>query len=130
MKYVVAFTWLDLLFCAAFAIPFISDITLSLLNIFSLQLSFAPVEIQGASASFFINLAGFFGVLWNIAMLKLMDPNIHKVDLVARLWLIGLILFHIVWSGLSPVFSVFIITEIVGGVLKMNWLRERASNEL
>lgn len=127
MKYVIAFTWLDLLVCAAFAVPFVSDLTLSLLSTVSVQLNYSVVEVGGGVPSFFVNLAGFFGVLWNVAMLKSRDPKLHKVDLFARIWLILLIVFHVNFSGLSPVFTVFILTEIVGGLCKVNWLRDQAA---
>ncbi|MFK8020442.1 MAG: hypothetical protein AB8B86_11770 [Pseudomonadales bacterium] len=88
-----------------------------------MQMNLPSVIVETSSARFFVNLAGFFGVLWNVAMLRSFDPNLHKIDLIARAWLIGLVVFHIIMSGLSPIFSVFILTEIIGGVFKIKWLR-------
>ncbi len=130
MKYVIVFTWIDLLVCASFAVPFVSDLTLLLLSTVSTQLNFAPVEVAGSASRFFVNLAGFFGVLWNIAMLKSQDPKLHKTDLLARIWLILLIVFHINASGLSPLFAIFILTEIIGGLYKVIWLRNQAAINL
>lgn len=130
MKYVIVFTWVDLLVCACFAVPFVSDITLSLLNTISTQLNFAPIGVTGGASQFFVNLAGFFGVLWNIAMLRSQEPKLHKVDLLARIWLILLIVFHINSSDLSPLFAVFILTEIIGGLHKVIWLRNQAAINL
>ncbi|MEM8496636.1 MAG: hypothetical protein AAF542_01355 [Pseudomonadota bacterium] len=130
MKYVIVFTWIDLLVCAAFALPIISDLTLSLLNLASTQLNFAAVEVAAGTSRFFVNLAGFFGALWNIAMLKSQEPNLHRVDLLARCWLILLIVFHINASDLSPIFAVFILTEIIGGLYKVIWMRNQAAVNL
>lgn len=130
MKYVIVFTWIDLLVCASFAVPFVSDLTLLLLSTVSTQLNFTPVEVAGSASQFFVNLAGFFGVLWNIAMFKSQDPKLHKTDLLARIWLIMLIVFHINASGLSPLFAIFILTEIIGGLYKVIWLRNQAAINL
>ena len=123
MKAVRAFTWLDLIVCAAFAVPLVSDVTLSALNAISIQLGLEPVAIASATAGFFVNLAGMFGVLWNIAMLKVLDKKLHRIDLVARAWLIAVIVFYIAEFNLSTIFAVFIVTEIVGGWFKWQWLR-------
>lgn len=123
MNTVRAFTWLDLIVCAAFAIPVASNVTLSLLNTLSSQLGLAPVGISTATAGFFVNLAGLFGVLWNIAMLSSQDRKLHQVDLMARVWLIGVIVFYMAGYQLSAIFAVFIVTEIVGGWFKWRWLQ-------
>ncbi|MFK7732939.1 MAG: hypothetical protein AB8B48_15060 [Pseudomonadales bacterium] len=123
MKTVRAFTWLDLIVCASFALPIASDVTLWLLSAVSVQLGWAPISVSTAAAGFFVNLAGMFGVLWNIVMLKNADKKLHHVDLVARVWLIGVIAFYIAEFDLSPLFAVFIVTEVLGGWFKWNWLR-------
>ena len=81
--------------------------------------------IEGG-AKFFVNLAGLFGAAWNIVMLRNAGAGAHHIDLAARLGVISLIAFHIAFSGLSPLFVVFIVTELVGGAAKWIWLRRNA----
>ncbi len=126
MKIVRAFTWVDLIVCASFAIPIASGLTLSLLNTLSLQLGFAPVGVSSATAGFFVKLAGLFGVLWNIVMLRSQDTKLHQLDLVARVWLIAVIVFYMAEFNLSALFAVFIVTEVVGGLFKWQWLQSKA----
>jgi hypothetical protein len=64
-----------------------------------------------------------FGALWNVALLKHATPALHWIDVYGRIGVITLIGFHIIASGLSLIFLMFIATERAGGVLKLNWLR-------
>jgi hypothetical protein len=117
-------TWLDLAICAALATPPTAALTFALLDSASAAIGSAPVELPHGTGAFFVNLAGLFGVLWNIAMLTSAEPRLHRVDLVARLGVIGLILFHIARSGLSLVFLLFVLTELIGGAAKLAWMRK------
>jgi hypothetical protein len=120
--FVRALTWLDLLVCAALAAPPTAGLILGLLGLISALIGGPPVEGPGGSAMFFVNLAGLFGVLWNLAMLTEARPRLHRIDLVARLGVIALIVFHIALSGLPPVFALFGLTEISGFLAKLAWL--------
>lgn len=117
-----AATWLDLGICASFAVPGISDLTFLALHQLSVGLGFASLEAPTGPVAFFVNLAGVFGALWNVAMLHIREPSLHRVDLVARLGVIALILYHIAFSGLTPLFAAFIATECIGAALKLRWL--------
>lgn len=117
-------TWLDLALCAAFAVPGLSDIVLSLLHSVSVSFGFAAIPSPAGPGAFFVNLAGVFGVLWNIAMLSLGPTRLQQVDLVARVFVVALLVYHVVTYSLSPVFLAVVGTEIVGGVAKFRWLRE------
>ncbi len=116
-------TWLDLTMCAAFAVPRISDITLSLLHSLSVSLGQAAIPIPAGPGAFFVNLAGVFGVLWNIAMLSVGPTRLQKVDLVARAVVVALLVYYVAADSLSPVFLVIVCTECVGGVAKYRWLQ-------
>lgn len=115
-------TWLDLLVCAALATPPTARMLFGLLQFVSNTAGGQPVQAPIGPDMFFVNLAGLFGVLWNIAMLTETGPRLHKVDLVARIGVIALIVFHIGQSGLALVFGLFVITELVGGAAKIAWL--------
>ena len=117
-----AFTWQDLLVCAVLATPPTAGLILGLLDLVSTALGGPHVQVPAYSNMFFVNLAGLFGVLWNIAMLTETASRLHKVDLVARLWVITLILLHIGISGLPKVFGLFVLTELGGGIAKYVWL--------
>ena len=122
MNAVRTLTWLDLGICASFAVPGVAALTFGVLDVASRALGFADVVYPTGAAAFFVNLAGLFGVLWNVAMLSVRTPSLHQVDLVARLGVIGLIVYHIAVSGLSPVFLAFVATEVVGAGFKLRWL--------
>lgn len=119
-----ALTWLDLGVCAALAFPPVAALTFAVLDAASTAIGSTPVKYPADANAFFVNLAGLFGVLWNIAMLTSAHPRLHRVDLVARLGVIGLIVFHISLSGLSLVFVLLVLTELVGGAAKLAWLRK------
>ena len=117
-----ALTWLDLAICASFALPGVSALTFVGLDALSGALGLGPIEAPSGPAAFFVNLAGLFGVLWNVAMLQTLTAPLHRVDLVARFGVIGLIVFHVAASGLSSLFLAFVATESVGGSAKLRWL--------
>lgn len=117
-----AFTWHDLLVCAALATPPTAGLILGLLGVVGSALGGPSVPVPIGPNMFFVNLAGLFGVLWNIAMLTESAPRLHRVDLVARGGVISLILFHVITSGLPAVFGLFVLTEFSGGVAKYFWL--------
>ena len=120
-------TIFDLAACAAFALPGVASLALAALDHVARKAGFAPMPAIEGGAMFFVNLAGIFGVAWNIVMLRNASAGAHRVDLAARLGVIGLIAFHIANSGLSPLFGVFIVTELVGGAAKWTWLRRSAA---
>ncbi len=117
------FTWHDLLVCAALATPSTAALILGLLGLISTALGGSPVYTPANPDMFFVNLAGLFGVLWNIAMLTEGEQRLHRVDQISRLCVIALIVFHIVFSGLPLVFSLFVLTELSGLTAKALWLR-------
>ena len=127
MTAVRAFTWLDLAICASFAVPGVSDLTFALLHQLSTTLDLGPVPTPAGPGAFLTNLAGLFGVLWNVAMLQIQTPPLHRVDLLARFGVIGLIVFHVAMSGLSSLFFVFVATECIGGTVKLKWLTAETS---
>lgn len=125
-RLVRALTWHDLLVCAALMLTPLAALLFALLDLVSAVFGGPPVRLPEGPALFFVNLAGLFGVLWNIAMLTEAAPRLHRIDLVARLGVISLILYHIVWSGLPPIFVLFVLTEASGGVAKLLWLGKGA----
>lgn len=122
MATVRALTWLDLTICAAFAVPGLSGITLSLLHSLSVSLGQAAVPATEGLGAFFMNLAGVFGVLWNMAMLSVGPTRLQQVDLVARVFVVALLVYHVAASSLSLVFLAFAGSD--GGVAKFRWLRD------
>ena len=123
MSVVRFLTWIDLLFCAAFAVPGLSDLTFAFFSFVSVALGGDAFSAPVGLAAFFVNLGGFFGVLWNIAMLSYQDKRIHVIDLMARGVVIGLVVYHSIYSALPVIFFVIVFTEIQGGVFKMRWLK-------
>jgi hypothetical protein len=124
MNWMRALTWIDLAICAALAIPFLAPVFLGLLSDLSGLLGSNRLAVPNGMSAFFVNLAGLFGVLWNIVMLTREDRALHLIDMGARAGVIALILWHMSFSGLAPVFTLFIGTELLGGVVKWHWLKK------
>jgi hypothetical protein len=120
-------TWLDFAICACLATPPTAALTLVLFDTASAAIGSTPVVLPQGTGAFFVNLAGLFGVLWNIAMLTSTQRNLHRADLIARAGVIALILFHIGQSALSLVFLVIVLTELTGGAAKLLWMRKAAA---
>jgi len=118
-----AFTLFDLAICAVFAVPFTAMFFLAGLDWLSYTLGLGSIELPGVLGQFFINFAGVLGVAWNVHMLRNPDRSLHQIDVYARCAVIGLIAFYILRYGLSPLFAVFIVTELAGGIAKQAWLR-------
>lgn len=111
-------TRLDLVFCAALALPIISTYFIHLLSVVSISLGLGEIIVPGGTAAFFVNLAGIFGVAWNIVMLRTRSRDIHFVDLLTRCFVIFAIAYHVFFSSLSPVFLIIVFTEVIGALVK------------
>ncbi|MEM6703037.1 MAG: hypothetical protein AAF690_10045 [Acidobacteriota bacterium] len=120
-------TWLDLLVCATLATPLTAPAFLDLMHRLSSSLGWAAVFAPSASGTFFVNLAGVLGTLWNVAMLREVDMRLHAADLAGRLAVASLIVFHTLRSELPPVFGLFVLTEAAGGLLKARWIGKSSS---
>lgn len=118
-------TYLDLLICAAFALPGVADLVFAGMHMLSIAVGASPIVTPTGAGAFFVNVAGLFGVFWNIAMLRDEAAELHKIDLFARCAVIALVTYHIGFSDLSWLFAAFIVTELVGGIVKIRWLKTR-----
>jgi hypothetical protein len=112
--------------CALLALPGVSKHFLSLLDWASRAAGWSAIPAPAGPYAFFINLAGLFGVLWNVSCLRHGSPALHRVDVYGRAGVVALICFHVLTSGLSPILFIFVMTEILGGVLKWGWLQKPA----
>lgn len=72
---------------------------------------------------FFVNLAGVLGLLW--ASARLLQPSrlLAMIDAAARVWVAGLIGFH-VFGGAPGILLLFVFTELIGSVLQLRALRQ------
>ncbi|MEQ1538942.1 MAG: hypothetical protein ABL928_08455 [Sphingorhabdus sp.] len=114
---------IDLVVCAAMALPWVSTqflAALSYLNALA-ELGGGPINFP-ANAFFFVNLAGIFGVAYNVIMLKSDESWIHLINNVARLCVVALLAFYIGIQGLPQIFLLFMLTELVGFYVTKRWL--------
>jgi hypothetical protein len=115
----------DLLVCALFALPGVSAWVIGVLNdINKLLLLGGEISIS-PSAYFFVNFAGLLGVAFNVVMLRSQSAGPHYINVIARSGVVTLIIYHMFDSGLPLIFGVFIVTEIVGGLATLYWLRQQ-----
>lgn len=86
------------------------------LGLDSVQPDFAPLHWM------LVNLAGALGVLWNSARLRDASGQLHRIDAWARLWVGGVLLYYVVFAGVTPVILAFVATELLGSAA---WLQAR-----
>ncbi len=114
----------DLVVCGLFALPLLSHMTLSTLAsvnaLLELPGSLPPVS---GGAHFFVNFGGVMGVLFNILLLKSRDRQLHWVNIWGRGAVILLIAYYVMTQGLPALFTLFVVSEVVGGILTLPWLR-------
>jgi hypothetical protein len=115
-------TWFDLAICAALSTPPTAALIFALLDAASAAIGSTPVGLPQGTGAFFVNLAGLFGILWNVVMLSTDQRSLQRIDVTARFGVIALILYHISQSSLSLVFLLFVLTELAGGVAKLVWM--------
>lgn len=73
----------------------------------------------------FINLMGILAVLWNFARVRARGPELAQLDVWGRcavaLWITGYVLF----SRVTPILLVFVVTELGGAWIERKALRKR-----
>lgn len=111
--------WIDLSICALFALPWVSGQVLAIINRLNAVAGFAGGSV---ATGFFVNLAGLFGVAYNVILLKSIDPLHHRINNYARLAVILLLISYLAAGALPYLFGAFIVTEIVGFLVTQKWL--------
>jgi hypothetical protein len=73
----------------------------------------------------FINLMGVLAVLWNVARVRARGPELAQLDVwgrcVVAAWITGYVLF----SRVTPILLVFVVTELGGAWIERKALRKR-----
>lgn len=117
--------WLDLWLFAPLALPFFAEVYVAILLTLHQALGlggglpgFAPFHW------IFINATGVLAVLWALARLRLPLRDLVLADAYGRVCVAALLVYWI-WRGASPVFALFILTEL-GGALYAVWPRRAA----
>jgi hypothetical protein len=114
----------DLVVCALLALPWVSVQFLSVMDRLNTLFSLGggPINLT-AEAFFFVNLAGLFGVAFNVIMLKSDASPVHHINNIARLYVVVLLLAYVGWHALPQIFLLFVVTEILGFIVTRLWLR-------
>jgi hypothetical protein len=114
----------DLMICLAFAVPGLAGFVCEQLAILNATFSL-PGEAAGIAggALFFVHFAGLLGVVLNLALLDSNQITLHRTNVLARGFVIALLLDAVIRLGLPTIYLIFAATEIVGGMLTLVWLR-------
>jgi hypothetical protein len=114
---------IDLAVCATMALPWLSTQFLAVLSYLNslAGLGGGPINFP-ANAFFFVNLAGVFGVAYNVIMLKSDERWIHLINNAARLCVVALLAYYIGLQGLPQIFLLFMVTELMGFYVTKRWL--------
>ena len=78
----------------------------------------ADAPVLAPLAWFFVNLAGALGVLWAIVRLRWPLPVLGRADALARIWVAGLVVFHVI-GGAPGVLLLFVVSELAGAVVQL-----------
>jgi hypothetical protein len=115
---------IDLAVCVVLALPWLSTQFLAVLSYLNglVGLGGGPLNFP-AEAFFFVNLAGVFGVAYNVIILKSDDIWVHLINNGARLGVIALLAAYIGLQGLPQIFLFFVMTELLGFYVTKRWLR-------
>ena len=115
--------WLDLWLFTPLALPFFSEIYITILKFAHFQIGlagsfpgFAPLHWV------FINATGILAVLWACIRLRYPLRDFALADAYARIAVAAILVFWI-WQGATPLLTLFVITEI-GGALYVVWPRK------
>lgn len=105
------------------ALPWLSTQFLAALSYLNglVGLGGGPINFPG-NAFFFVNLAGIFGVAYNVIMLKSDESWIHLINNMARLCVVAMLAFYIGIQGLPQIFLLFMLTELLGFYVTKRWL--------
>ncbi|GAA6154767.1 hypothetical protein [Pyruvatibacter sp.] len=115
--------WLDLWLFTPLALPYFSEIYITILKFAHFQLGlaggfpgFAPLHWV------FINTTGILAVLWACIRLRYPVRDFALADAYARIVVAAILVFWI-WQGATPLLTLFVATEI-GGALYVVWPRK------
>lgn len=73
----------------------------------------------------FINLMGVLAVLWNLARFRSRGTELGQMDVVGRCVVAAWILGYVLFSRVTPVLLVFVVTELGGAWIERKALRRR-----
>lgn len=117
--------WLDLWLFTPLALPFFSEIYITILKFAHIQMGLAGgFPGFGPLHWVFINTTGILAVLWACIRIRYPLRDLALADAYARIAVAAILVFWI-WQGATPLLTLFVITEI-GGALYVVWPRRAA----
>lgn len=109
----------DLVITAMLAVPGLSSVFIAVIDrlgqISGWASALAPFD---PFQMFMVNLAGMLGVAWNCARWRTASWELARMDLIAKGAVAALILFYVFVHEATPVLLLFVVTEVVGGVIQ------------
>lgn len=114
----------DLAVTAVLATPGLAQAFLALVMAIDAALGLAtPTPALDATGWLFVNLAGLLGVLWN--GLRWQDPQPRQVrwDAAGRVAVSAWIIGYVALADISPVFLLFVVSELGGAAVAVLALR-------
>lgn len=114
------FAWLDLAVTGLFALPFTAPLLIDLAYWLHDALPLAPLArpVLGDTAMAFVNIMGIIGVIWALARLKAPSLLLARLDGWGRLAVAAVLLWYMTGT-LSPVFGLFVLTELAGAAAQL-----------
>ncbi|MGD1933639.1 MAG: hypothetical protein ACFB0Z_03870 [Candidatus Phaeomarinobacter sp.] len=115
--------WLDLWLFTPLALPFFSEIYITILKFAHFQLGLAGGFHGIAPLHWvFINTTGVLAILWASIRIRYPLRDLALADAYARIAVAAVLVFWI-WQGATPLLTLFVVTEI-GGALYVVWPRK------
>jgi len=114
------FAWLDLAVTGLLALPVTAPLVIDLVYWLHDALPLAPLArpALGDTAMAFVNIMGIIGVIWALARLKAPSLLLARLDGWGRFAVAAVLLWYM-QGTLSPVFFLFVLTELAGAAVQL-----------
>ena len=121
-----AVAWADFAVTLPVALAFIADAMIVLLYGIGRGLDLgAPALLfeMGPLAMMFVHIMGVLGVVWALARLRNLSPDLTRIDAFARI-AVAVLIVYAMMEGATPVLWLFVATEIAGSIVEFMALRK------
>lgn len=125
-KVLRAVAWADFAVTLPFALPFIADAMIVLIYGIDRGLDLGTPALlfeMGPLAMMFVHIMGVLGVIWALARLRNLSPDLARIDAFARI-AVAVLIVYAMMEGATPVLWLFVATEIAGSIVEFMALRK------
>ncbi len=121
-----AVAWADVAVTLPVALAFIADAMIVLLYGIDRGLDLGTPALlfeMGPLAMMFVHIMGVLGVVWALARLRNLSPDLTRIDAFARI-AVAVLIVYAMMEGATPVLWLFVATEIAGSIVEFMALRK------